>query len=1032
MGFTVVTASAGSGKTYSLTQSVLELLLAGHPSEIDRVLALTFTNKAANEMKEKLLKRLKEIAEGENFSPGTLPEKLKDIEPGELRRRARETLDYILFHYDDLHYSTIDRFTFGLIKQFARELGLSKGVNVEMNENEAVDVIVADFLNRLSEEDVILEKLLQVVEENLENDKNWDVEPVFADLKNLILPDKYHSYIHSIRQMPREHIAETEKQLRRKFYVFRDKLKKEAEALKKIIENEIFRDAIKRQNDMVTLVNKLIDLNLPTTNSPTFKKLFFTTDVNPILKKASKDKVPVENQEEFLRQSQKVFRLLTELTKTEIFLASLRPFVFIHAMVEEIEKYKRENEIIFISDFNKIINRVIHDNPAPFIYFRAGEKYFYHYIDEFQDTSRLQWENMKPLIAEALSKQSPAGVPGQATLYGDAKQSIYRFRGAEPEQFIRLTQDDNPFPFSPKNLDHLEKNWRSRKEIVEFNNRFFGGISPGWEIEEYHLAYHSGEVTQEPRKPAGGYVEMHLADQKEEEILESISGIVRRLIDEQGYSPGDICILYNTHEKGAVIDRHLVETGYLTVSPDTLQLDNSPKVNALVEWYRFRITGNPADLLKALKLTWQVNGEDVPGEKWLKFENAGIGEALRILTDRSDLPDWERLPLYAFFSALMDALNWKEDQELAYVKQFMSAVNRLEQSHVTGKEFLTYWDKNVKKVKIEQPPSADAIQLMTVHKAKGLEFPVVIYAFANQSLPPRSKELTWIKTGMDHIPYLPVNYSDLKKLTELFGLYENEYRNFRDAALFDKINRLYVAFTRPKEQLYVLAGNNTKGKENVRNLLRTRMETLLPAWKDAQWNEEEGIFRYGTPPVASREPSEPPQTARIPFYAQHSLYDHPVVRIDTRKWELWSPGVREAVRQGVILHYYLSKLKCKDDLPAVRAAVKRDQSADIAEAVMELLENLVRDPQLDFMFDCRKRILTERSVLAGSTHRPDRIIFDGDNEITLVDYKTGEKKSEHTRQLQNYARLLEQAGFRVNHKYLLYLSGTERELVEVK
>ncbi len=1034
MSFQVISASAGSGKTYTLNYEVLKLILAPEKKRFVRnILAITFTNKAANEMKFRLLKTLKEITRKTDTSLITrLSEDLKLTEQT-IVNSARKRLKEVLFNYDDLAYSTIDTFTFKLIRHFSKELGLNTSINVEMNDYETVDELIETFLRNLSEDHHLIDELKNLSLRQIEEDKSWDVFPVLSRLKNYILPDSYRYHIEILQSIDEAQIIRTREDIRRQISGWKKKLEEKASELMEIINRPHIKKSVSRVNDLINLLDKISQGEIPDPNK-TFVKWFVNADMETLLKKngvwADEDRNAVYN------LTRKIFSDLTRLQKLVIFLRAITPLSLIRTIGDEINRYKEENDVIFISDFNKIIGRVVSDNPTPFIYRRTGEKYFYHFIDEFQDTSTLQWENIKPLIAETLSKEVAPEKTGSAHLLGDAKQAIYRFRGGDPEQFIKLTSpqkntpDHHPFPNVEKINRKLKHNWRSAKEIVLFNNVFFTNITSAFALhtEMYHEVYREENVKQEPKKNFDGYVEMHWkAHQDDEEYLTTVWETVRKLIRQKQYAPGDIAVLYNRKTEGARIAELLVGNGIKVISDDSLELKNARKLNLLINLYRFFDTENTAFLLDAL---W-----DYQAVKQVEFSTGFIEalsrktftEIIHTLSAKDHLPKWKHLSPYAFFSALIDALDLHDGRESAYLKLFMSEVNRAESQYLTPSGFIDYWEKVLSKSAIENIPAQDAVRLLTVHKAKGLEFPVVIYAYANQEVEPKSDNLVWIPTqNLIDIPYVPVNYSDLKRIYELSGDYKMEFNAFREASVFDLINKIYVAFTRPVEKLYVLAGNPVRSKNNTAQIFSAIAAKLPGALSGAHINTAEALLQYGEEKPSSASAGSGMEYFDTGFHTKIKDPETAPVRIDTRSIDLWSETKRKPVEVGLTVHQYLSEIECLNDWKRVKKRIKSGLPEEIAREVISRIEQVLRHPELSFMFDCNNTILTERPVLMKQSFRPDRIVIERENRASVLDYKTGKHDARYEKQLEQYARLLREAGFNVTRKWIVYVGDTIR------
>jgi len=1029
MGFHVISASAGSGKTYNMTLSVLEILLARpEPRLLREILALTFTNKAARKMTDDLRQRLTELAEGR--APHTLVQQLTKttgLSAEQLRDRAKTRLNEMLFRYDDLHYSTIDKFSFSLIRNFSKELGIGHTVTVEMKEDETVDQIIRDFLSRLDPQkhSDIIEELTAFMLYRLEDEMGWDVFKPLAELKKFILPDKYAAVTEHLAKLKAQDIKEFQKTLYRQ--------RKQAEKELQTAARELLHEIESRENAVLkhykTLIEALARLDFPNA-SQTYRKIFPEGQKEKIFK--AKASIPEESKRKIFRLHDKVYALFKTYGVSKILLRQFSPMVWMHHITDEIQQYKSTHNVIFIHDFHKIIRRVVKDNPAPFIYFRAGQQFRHHFIDEFQDTSVIQWENMKPLIAESLSHGAGDDLRASARIYGDAKQSIYAFRGGDPEQFIRLTlppshplQDDPFAPMAPKRPRHLGENWRSGKNIVRFNNVFFSGITDDFQIEKsvsadlYRNAYLEKNLTQKPVKNFEGYVEMRMDVKSDEEHVNEIVELIRHLRNDLGYAYADIGILYRSGSKGIDIAEALSRAGIPFVSENNLILDQSAKVRLLARLAVFFITEDPADLAEALADFASVKNIKLTPEFYKSFENLSFGQIINRLSSAEISVDWKATGLYGFFSTLIRILRLDDADEQAYLKFFMSEINRMESLHMGLDDFRNRWDE-LKTESLEIPEGSEGVRLMTIHKSKGLDFPVVILAGANFPYTPKPDSQVWVPVNDNKTPvkFLPVRYSDLNKLVSYFDLYETERDNFKESRIYDSINMIYVAFTRAEEKLYVLADNGKNAY--TRKIFLKRLPRILNL-AGSEYDEEHKIYRLGSESPKKKTDKTFPDFTSTGFTAKHQIFDNPILHFRMPRPEEKKDRRGAAIRQGIRMHEYLARLKCFDEWEPLKKHIQKELPGPEADEITGLIEKLLQHPRLKDLWDCRQnRILTERSILANTSYRPDRLIQLPDGRWLVVDFKTGSPRPDHRKQMLRYKQLMEEGGYAVKEALLIY------------
>ncbi len=1011
MSFRIYNASAGSGKTFALIRHVLDILMnpGTSPSEQDRILAITFTNKAAAEMKQRLLDELTAMAQGENSA---MLESLQTAERDEkyLRGRARQLLDHILFHFDQLHFSTIDKWNLKIIRTFARELGVSMRANVEINDRPRVREIIQRFLTAMHPGHPAWPYLVWRVRNRIEDGDNWDITDELGHLADYILPDHYERMLEEIDRHNWDP-SRTARYLRRQKSEQRQRIRRLAQEWA-----EWFGPAaekVKHANHYLKLLDQLSDFKgTINTGTKAFERLIMNDDVAP---KKGKE-LPAGFEEHLQKTAARMRQLLARYYELEMIESGLQPLYLMRDIARAVEEYKETYEVIFISDFNKIIRRVVDENPAPFIYWRAGQKLKHYFIDEFQDTSQIQWHNLVPLIGEAFS--GIHGPEGSATLLGDAKQSIYRFRGAYPEQFIALGLDENhpqsvnPFAV-PKEVTRLEKNWRSLPGIVDFNNRFFAFAAEDLD-PFYREVYTPEQVSQIPARQGTGYVEiaynLHETDDAyHEAILERIRDLRRR-----GYRWKDIAVLFPRNQHGSLISAHLLAQGVPAVSPDSLKLRLSPKVQLLVDLFRYY--HYPSIALRFDILTRYAQLHGMPLEAgYYRQAPEDFTDLLAYLNPRAEVPGrnlWAQWGFYEFFVRLAGQMLPDETgREDAYVRFFLDTVLQYQHQWIYPVQFLDFWEQEMQDFSFPGISDTDAVQLMSIHKAKGLEFPAVILAYPQMSTVPDKRRFVWLATGHDpHIPpYVPVGINRLKKAAFFDEGYARLYEAECNKEKFDALNKYYVAFTRPKNELYVML----REKKAVAGDLQKKLLTF--ARQHLEENTDQTYLFAGrkesfTPP-ATTEAYRPVELGPVRFTSGKP-------RLAARPAEDFS----EAVRRGADIHRLLARLHYRQDLETLTASRPGTQEH------LPLLQRLTAHPQLQAYFEPDYRILAEQEIAVtdeGQVHllRPDRIcIHRQTGEACIMEFKTGRENPAHRRQLARYMELLNRAGYKVTEGYLVYLT----------
>ncbi|HSN49212.1 MAG TPA: 3'-5' exonuclease, partial [Flavobacterium sp.] len=504
------------------------------------------------------------------------------------------------------------------------------------------------------------------------------------------------------------------------------------------------------------------------------------------------------------------------------FLKNITPLSLLNTVSNELAKIQSEQNVLSISEFNAIIHREIQNQPAPFIYERLGERYRHFFIDEFQDTSEMQWQNLIPLIDNATSSEID-GEKGTLMIVGDPKQSIYRWRGGKAEQFIELSKEHNPFNNPDKVLEHLDKNYRSYSQIIEFNNDFFKLLSSEFLHEDYKDLYEN-HSHQKSNAKTGGYVNISFIpkieegeddeealDKTELYLLATLNTIQK--VQKQGFEYKDIVILTRKRTHGIAVANYLTEQGIPLLSSETLMIQNATEVRFIIHLLKY--LKNSSDLeAKAHFLHYVADNiqnqfpvhdfiaQGMDKEKEMEFENWLTNFDITL-----SFQDIRKKSLYESVELIVSKFLNSQNGN-AYVQYFLDIVLERDVRNQAGiSDFLNYWDKNAEKFSIPSPEGNNAVRIMTIHKSKGLEFPVVIMPFAEEDYSRSPKDKLWITAEADDFGLSKV-LIDNSRAVEGFGEQAKlVYDQKSQEELLDNVNVLYVALTRAEEQLYIISQN---------------------------------------------------------------------------------------------------------------------------------------------------------------------------------------------------------------------------------
>ena len=608
--FSIYDASAGSGKTYNLVKEYLKIILTAPKNDAYRnILAITFTNKAVHEMKTRIVGSLSEFAKDEPSAKAldlmyNLVEDTKEWETKlsviQIKVKSQQIIKHIIHNYAAFDISTIDKFTHKVIRAFAHDLNLPMTFEVTLDtENlliEAVDAIIA----QAGEDETLTQLLIDFTMEKTDDDKSWDISREILDTGRLVLNENHRNEIVHFHD---KNIAEFV-EIKKKLIVVCKELEAENQKLAEATLALIDQKGIDLKSfSRGTFPNHLVSIRDEKFN-PKNKTFHEFEDI--AINKTAKDRDTIEGIiPELLQQLVVIYANFAKRDFYKAFLKNITPLSLLNTVSNELAKIQEEQNVLSITEFNAIIHREIQNQPAPFIYERLGERYRHFFIDEFQDTSEMQWQNLIPLIDNALSGQDDYGDKGTLMIVGDPKQSIYRWRGGKAEQFIDLSKDLNPFNNPDKDLVHLDKNYRSYSEVINFNNAFFKMLSSEFEHPDYKDLYenHSHQKTNDK---TGGYVNISFIpnieepEEDEEEAigktdlyLQATHQTIEKVL-RSGFEYKDIVILTRKRDQGIAIANYLTEQKIPLLSSETLMIQNATEVRFIIDLLKY--LKNNADL----------------------------------------------------------------------------------------------------------------------------------------------------------------------------------------------------------------------------------------------------------------------------------------------------------------------------------------------------------------------------------------------------------------------------------------------------
>jgi len=992
-------------------------------------------------MKQRIVAGLLHLSDSQNYSDTTtirvmLPELCKKtgFSRDEIGQKAKEVLFTVLHNYDDFAIRTIDSFVSRIIRTFAHDLHLPLDFEIEMDQDMLLDEAVDNLISRAGIDKEITPVLVDFTESKAEEERSWHIERDLKEVGSVLFSEEGYKFKDKLAQISPSGVLTTMKEISRYRQMVKELLIKPAtEAIELIRRNQIDHESFfYGKQGIGSFFQNLSDGSVIRANTrvtATIEKNSWTSSKADARQQAAIRSISGEL-DALYRQCEAVLdKHYQDYQMLGAFSESIYQLGVISGIEQELSAVKAERKVLPISEFNKRITEIILKEPVPFIYERTGERYRNFLIDEFQDTSELQWKNLLPLITDSLSS-------GHFNLIvGDGKQAIYRFRSGKVEQFMLLPAlpagyEKEVFGEGERIMDRnfheepLSNNFRSLPVVVQFNNEFFGFIS-GKLDESLKSIYKKHEQTP-PEGKSGGYVSVDFLDSGSQEefrdaTLNRILEITLKLMDE-GRKLSDIVILTRSNLQGSTIAKFLLNNGINVVSAEALLLATSRNVNFIVSV--LKMLNDPQDAIASASVLIGLSIRDKlkapAGDIGTIVQNGTVLEQIRMAGYDLRPARLHQLPLYDLCEEVIRLFGLTDDGYDPYIQFFLEFVAaNVSREPDRLSDLLEKWEEKKEKLSVILPEGLDAVRIMTIHKAKGLEFPVVIWPFATDALKSTRQEL-WVEPTHPVLSRLPVALLRISKQLTDIG-YGDEYTEERNKSLLDMINLIYVAFTRPIEQLYVVSrevGGKSSEAITLPAFLAEYVGTSLLPWK-----KEGTAYRLGEPvsATARQEKQDHPHPERTMVTAPW----HDRIRISRRAPHSWSVGqVTDHQTWGNLVHAALSKVTDMSSVDDVCRLIAANSGLDEPTALKleTRVHAVISHPQLKPFFDGTGNVRPESEILLpdGNLLRPDRVVI-RDNEVTILEFKTGQPLEEHRQQVTTYAGALYEMGYRPIRKFLIYI-----------
>ena len=1033
--FQIINAAAGSGKTYALVFAYLKKLLSSHHDDgYRKMLALTFTNKAVNEMKFRILDNLYLLAyhiEGDKIKDirSSMLIDLK-IDLSSLQQKAKRVLNRILHEYAAFEVITLDRFTHKIIKSFAKDLKIPASFEVTLDSDLLLEEMIENILDQAGIDKSLTESLVAFSLSKIDELKSWNISQDLFNFSKLLLNENDREPLSDLKKIDQAEFKAQKKTLQKHLSTLQEELKAiGVETLQMLNDQGLNEDDFNRK----TLYKHFEKISIGTVDDLYKNQLEKNLNEGQSLYKQSLSESKKKNIDALIPQLLEYFTQaklrIGKLLLLRSIISEWTPLSLIAQMEKGLEDLQLPENRLLLSRFNEMIDNEISGLDAPYIYERMGEKYRYYFIDEFQDTSRLQWKNLIPLISNALQSLDDAHQKGSLLLVGDPKQAIYRWRGGDNKQFLSLLKKESPFPKLLPNITILPKNYRSRVSIVDFNNQFFSLVGSTCQDPEQKQMFEK-QTQQEFNQKKGGQVIVRFIEKgrKKENTTphyQEQTIISLNAARSNGFLWKDMAVLVRKKEQAVQVAEALQTEDIPLISSESLSLGSCHKVNFLIALIHISIDPDNEEQRKnIIEFLYHNKGAATDLDQSLSssifLPILPFEKEIKKQFDLSfDFQLFSKKSLYNAIEYAIAAFQLIENME-AHLNAFLDDVFEFSiREDGSFMSYLHYWEQKGKDQKIVIPEGTDAVKILTIHKAKGLEFPVVVLPFASEELISSRSKKVWypIKNDFENpFRWGRIHFSNkLKYLgAEATKFYEQQLLAERG----DALNTFYVALTRAVYQMHLIC---TIEEESTH--LDKSYATLLNHFvrRQNQTPEINRPFEWGTADNIVRVDNEPPiKSFRPDFKFQPNWQKKLWVQMHAKYDE--SPTI--ARKEGLLVHDLLSEVFSTMDTSAVvtDALYSGKINRDEYNYYLQMVNDIVNHPQLSPFFEEDIEVYNEKDILIPhkSFVRPDRVVKNKDGWV-IIDYKTGKEHPKHSTQIKHYAEVLEEMTLEKSKCFLVYI-----------
>ena len=1055
---TIYSASAGSGKTYKLTGIYLANLFKSR-YYYRKILAVTFTHKATAEMKSRILENLHKLASGEKSE--YLADLLSETKKSEqwIREESSEILNAILHDYSRFSVSTIDSFFQKILRAFTREAGLNSGYDIELDHSSILSAAVDALIKSAPDDDSLKNWLISYAMSNIDNEKSWNLKEGIIKLGEELFKERFKllSANEQVKLGDKNFLIDYIRKLKSLTSSVENKLTGYGKKCEEIVTlYDVSDDQFYRKSQGVPRYIKILCSGTPTApNSYTREILndppkWSTGAMAPNLKAAIENGLGSLLKEAILFYDENNLKYNT----ASVILSNIYTLGILSDVLHNVHLITNSENKFLLSDAGEVLNLITGGDQTPFIYEKVGNRYENYMIDEFQDTSFIQWNNFKPLIDNSMAE-------GYDNLVvGDVKQSIYRWRNSDWKILgLVLNQmiDNNRIIGKP-----LNTNWRSRSNIIKFCNTLFSVIPSKTDsllsdngLQMNFSGLYSEAEQKDPGIKEGGYVRIEFVsgeeeDKWEERVLKSLPGVIESVQD-KGYNASDIGILVRDGKEGASVLKSLIEYSnncsqelkekysYNVVSNDSLLLSNSPVINFIIAV--LKVVVNPDDMIsRALLLrfyllsTGDKKSDEAPlfSSELIAGSQKYLPEGYEIFLDRI-----KNVPLFEAIESIIKFFGLGEHSwNVAYLNTFQDyVVNYTSSKNSDLQSFIDWWQETGNRKSVVLPGNQEAMRILTVHKSKGLEFSVVIIPFLGWQLDhiPSKYPFLWVKpteSPFDELGIVPVKYGkDLQNT-----IFSDDYFDEKNSIYLDNINLAYVALTRAKDALFIFSPESPRSKNSIASLLKDSITDSSVEVKNtgcnlpSYFNESTRIFEFGEIPANRKEININRNILSLKYIVNNNVESLRLKLHGENYFASEAAEVRKKINYGKLMHEVFESIHTVTDVKqAIRKLFLEGKLPEEEVLPMETrILSLLNSPEVSKWFDPGNKVLNEAGILlpSGATRRPDRVILK-DGRAIVIDFKFGKENVNYIDQVKQYRHLLIEMGYNNTEGYIWYVDNNK-------